>query len=931
MDRPQPALSPDSGLLEGLVATKLLAPAPDLRAITRDALIAQQVDETQDHKVLEIVAPAGSGKSTLMAQLHAALTERHMATGWLSLDAQDNDPATFAIYFLSALNSLEAHFAQDELLALKTNPLRDFDALFDRLVRRLSGLSARGALFLDDFQHIDDSRILRFLNELIAHLPDTLRLVIASRSKLPLQLARLNVSGGLAEIGQEELNFSGSQIGQFLERYHEIELAPDDIEALLASTEGWPAGVQLAALALRKHRGAAADLISTFSGRDADLTRYLVETVIRAQPEPVRTFLLRTAPLRRMCADLCCATTGQPEGGRLLRYVGNANLFLIALDREGTWFRYHHLFAEFLQSELRRIDPEEYHRSCYRAAKWCEANGQPAEAIRYALDAEYFSEAAEMIARHAIRASLYHGDHYTVLDWIRRLPAQFRQRRPEILLSHAWSCAFSRDTAHAMEISEQLLTALGSEPAWGMTESERKRTELWALNVQAATRACADDIEDCLTRAKALLPRVPQSEPFLLATLSNCLSYGYFAKRDFERSRQAAMTAHDCGHRADAAYLSAWGDFLHGLIDIELGRLVEAERFGQRVREGSQGLGLGQKSYVAGLAALLEAEIAIQRGEFARASKCIEIGSAFKDIFGPVEPLLVAVRNEARLLAHNGHLDAARLVLQHGQDAALREEQRRLYLALALEEASLQLTAGDLGGALETAQKSGLRANSPSNPDSLGLFRAQRDSLRLLEARFRIAEDEPTAAARILTQLQQRRGTQICGGFLLTVTATRAVALWNLGRRQESARQLDYALECAATEFHAYPIASVGRSLRPILDWILARRPDVESVSLQKKWALQAWLAAHLRGELPAAQPGAVASNITAGEVTERLTPRELRLLRLLHSGLDNRQMAAVLLVSEATVKWHLHNLYSKLGARNRSAAVARATQRGLL
>ncbi|MGQ0620730.1 MAG: LuxR C-terminal-related transcriptional regulator [Panacagrimonas sp.] len=921
----------DAGmLLEGLVATKLVAPAPDQRAIARDALVEQQLDETRRSPVLAIVAPAGSGKSTLMAQLYAAFGEREVATCWLSLDAEDNDPATFAIYFICALNGIDESFARDELVALKSNPVRDFDQLFDRLIGHLSSLSEPSAVFLDDFQHLGEERIVRFLDKLIARLPRSLRLVIASRASLPLQLARMRVAGALGEIGQEELNFDTLQAGQFLKRFHEIELSPGDLGALLESTEGWPTGVQLAALALHRHKGPASELIKTFSGRDRGLISYLVESVIRAQHESVRTFLLRTSPLRRMCRELCRAATGQADSDGMLDYVGRANLFLIPLDRDGQWYRYHHLFAEFLQNEFRCTEPDEYRRSCDRAAKWCEANGLEAEAIRYALDAEQFEDAAGMIARHAVAASMFRGDHYTVLDWMRRLPAEFHARRPEILLSHAWSCAFSRRTTQAMEISQRVLDEIEAKPAdrWGLSEDERDRIRLWTLTVQAATQACADDIEDCLARAIALRPRVPDSEPFFIATLSNCLSYSYFAKRDFERSRHAAIAAHECGHRADAGYLSGWGDFLHGLINVELGRLREAERFGKRVRQDSEALGLGQKNYVAGLSALLNTEIAMQRCAFETAGTLIGAGRAFKEIFGPVEPQLVALRNEARLHAVSSRYELAREVLQHGQDAALHEQHRRLQRALLIEETSVQLMAGDVVGARETAVKAGLQEDGPP---PAGMFRGQRDALKLLEARIQIAEENPGSALRILTGLQQARGSEIRGSFFLAVTANRAVALWNSGRAADAARELDRALNAAAAEFHAYPIIEAGRALLPVIESIVERRSEAGTAELRQKLELQSWLASFLRDDSPALLATADAGSAGKAAIVERLTGREVELLRLLQSGLDNRQLAAALLVTEGTVKWHLHNVYSKLGVRSRGAALALASQRGLL
>lgn len=922
--------SAKSPLLDGLIASKLSAPTRDSRLILRTSFVAAALDDLPRSRLIAIVAAAGSGKSTLMSELQSAFTQHQLATTWLGLDAEENDPATFTLYFISAMQAIEPGFAQDELTALGANPMRDFDLLFDRLAGRLSALSMPAAIFLDDFQHISDPRILRFLDRLISHLPRNLSLAIASRHRLPLQIARLMVAGTVIEVNQDDLHFDRSQTELFLQRYHQLQLSSEEIDALVHSTEGWPAGVQLAALALRRHPGRAADLIKTFSGRDRDLTRYLVESVLRSQPESIRNFLLHTSPLRRMNAALCTATTGQADSHKTLRYIGDANLFLIPLDRNGHWYRYHHLFAEFLRNEFLTNDREGYRGVCSRAASWCEVNGYPTEAIRYALDAEHFEQATDLIAHHAMNASLFRGDHYTVLDWMRVLPEEFHTRRPEIMLSHAWSCAFARNTERAMQLSQQAIDELsaGHPRLWKLATSERERWLFWALNVQAATKACSDDIEECVSRATALLPKVPRAEPFLIATLSNCLSYGYFALRDFERSRQHAIYAHEQGHLANSAYLSAWGDFLHGLVDVELGELRAASRVGRQVYRDSEGLGLGQKGYVSGLSALLDAEIAVQQCDFDKATEHVAVGRAFKDIFGPVEPQLVALRSEARLHAYRNRLDLGLHVLREGQDAALRERHRRLHLALSIEDVSLQLTFGDIDGAAASARRTKLL--DPEMVDS-ELSRPQRGALRLIEARLKLARGEVASAMRQLTTLLQARGAEYRGGFFLSVSAHRALALWNSGQHGDATRQLDRALIAAAAEFHAYPIASVGRPLLPILEAINERRTEAPAPNLQSVLALQNWLTSHLQG-------GQTGSHITDATVTaevdgavEVLTSRELELLRLLHAGLTNQQLADALLVSVPTVKWHLHNTYGKLGVSSRGAAVAAAAKMRLI
>jgi len=919
-----------NGLLEGLISSKLAPPVFDLRTISRNSSVSRALEGLPQGKLISLVAPAGSGKSSFMTQLHRRLGEQGIATSWLGLDADDNDPATFARYFISSLHAFDPLFAREELTALNANPVRDYDAFFRRLDSHLSDIDRPVAIFLDDFQHLRDERLLRFFDGVLAHLPGQLSLVIASRHQLPLQLARLAVADRAVEFGQEDLNFDRDQADLFLRRYHQVELSPPELGRLVELTEGWPAGVQLAALALRRHRGPLEDLLQTFSGRDRDLTRYLAESVLRAQPEEVRRFLLRTSVLRRMCTDLCNSIGAAANAATMLDEIGRANLFLIALDREGRWFRYHHLFAEFLQNEFRRLDPEGYREACLGAARWCDQNGDPAEAIRYALEAEHYEQAAALMSRHALQTSLFRGDHYSVRNWMGRLPEAYHAHGPELLLAHAWSCAFSRDTQHAMQIAEGVSAGLQGD-RWPLSEAERDRWLLWTQGVQTATCACADAIEECETRALALLPRIPAAEPFLIATLGNCLSYSYFAQRNFEPSREYAAKAHENGHRAGASYLSAWGDFLQGLIDVELGELRAAGRLGHRLRRESAGLGLGQKSYVAGLSALLDAEIAVQRGDFAGTAAQIEIGRAFKDIFGPVEPQLVAVRNEARLLAHQQRFDQAQSVLEEGQDAALREQHRRLYVSLAVEQVSLMLTAGRLDEALTVARRTKVLE---AEQGGSGWERAMLGSFRLLDARMRLAQQDFTGALRVLTSLQQNRRVDARGGHYLSVTAHRALALWSLGQTAEGVRQLERALSLAATEGHAFPILSVGSGLTPILEAMDQRRPSTNANELQLTLTLQKQLLSYLRGDPVTPKP---AENRSARKAPQRtaaeaaLTEREIDLLRLLRSGLDNKRLADALFLSVPTVKWHLHNIYEKLQVKNRGEAVAAALLQGFI
>lgn len=906
---------------QGLIMSKLNPPELDQRTLWRTQLIERALGYGGRARVTGIVAAAGSGKSTLMAQLFGYFRDGKGKTGWLSLDADDDNPATFASYFVATLRAMDLPLAELDLTLTGANKAPDVEALLDNLVALLSGVTEAAAIFLDDFHQIRDPTILAFVGKLVAHASPSIRLVIASRSTLPLDLSRQRVSGQLLTVEQDDLNFDASQAADFLRKTHDLRLDADDLAVLLSSTEGWPAGLQLAALALRRHTGATGDFIRSFSGRDQDLVGYLGEAVLRGQPAHVRRFLLRTSPLRRMSAELCRAVAGTEDSAGMLRYLVQSGLFVISLDREGRWYRYHHLFADFLVKELRAGSSSEFAEVCDRATTWCDEQGQTTEAIQYALDGGHYDKATDLIAKHAPIVAQIYGDHYTVLDWMRRLPEAYHWRHPEIVLSDAWSRAFARDTGRAIHLADGVAEELrGAECRWNLDERENNRLFLLARVIRAISLACADKIEDCMALAEDVQRQMMAADPFLTASILNCVGYCHFARREYDRCTRAAADAYLFSQRATSAYPSIWADFLHGLADVELGRLQMARERGTRAAAAAKDVEGTVRSYSTTLAALLNAQISIQRCDFAAAANDMEIGRSFSAMYGPLEPLLISIRSEARIEVWRGRIDKTRAVLAKGQDLALRTQQPRLFGSLAIEEATLLVCAGEASAAEETVERARLREKL-WRTSSLG------DAIRLLEVRFHLAEKMPDQALRTLTLLQHGYRGDTGGSVALTLRTLRAVALWQAGRGADAGRELDRALAAAAPEFNCYPIAACGTVVLPLLRAVAERRNDAGACLEQAR--IERAVISVLSGDACADAPREDAADLVAP--VEALTARERELLRLVDAGLGNRQLADALLISEATAKWHLHNIFMKLGVRSRTAAVARARELGTL
>ncbi|TAM09406.1 MAG: hypothetical protein EPN72_00930 [Nevskiaceae bacterium] len=924
----------DTPLNDGFIATKL-APArwDPGGAISR---APQELANVATASLISITGSAGSGKSTLMGQFHAACVAAGRKTGWVNLEADDNNPAAFSRYFIAALAHIDASIPDRSFGIQGDDSATAFDELCTRLLSCMAAWQKPAAIFLDDFQHLTHPQIIAFFDRMVLHLPATTQMFIASRHRLPLQLARARVSGRLVELDQHALNFNPTETTELLRHVHGLDIGTDDVNTLWQATEGWVAGLQLAAIALQRRHGAIHDFICSFSGRDKDLTRYLSETVLNAQPDAVREFLLHTAPLHRMCADLCGAATGVPQPAALLQQLERNRLFLIPLDRNGEWFRYHHLFGAFLRDRLRTREPQMFETICDRAERWCLDNGFTTQAIQYALDAGHFEHAAELIADRCLAVAQSDGDLYTILDWMRRLPPSYHLRQPQITLSHAWARAFSHDPQQAIDLADQVLKRLPDSAAlgWPTGVSRRRAAEDFALAIQAVARANLDDTAHCMASSQALLQRVDASEAFILATAGNCVSYANFAVRALDVAMNTAAEAYRQSQRAASPYAAVWADFLYAAAAIERGQLTVAQQHAERAEINTASAGL-MKNYSGCLATLLKAEIACQRGDFEHAAEHMQRGRSFAAVFGPLEALLIAYRTDARICAWTGNLTDALRILSDGRDVALRRGHARLYIHLAIEEISLRLLAGQATEALEKISELGVELNpAPQASSAFGSRSSTLFLLRMLGARIALAAGNPRAAATLLEGLVADHEEGPGALVPLALAGLHAVALWECGAREQAVDTLCRAMTAATPENCLYVLASCGDALRPIIDALDAARStamDEMPETIQEFIAqLVAMLdrrrnpsAAHTARERP------TTSSVPPPHVS--LTGREIELLKLVSDGLPNKELARAANVSETTVKWHLHNINEKLGANNRTAAVAKAREWSLI
>src|ERR1700730_16516087 len=414
-----------------ILATKLYLPRLRPNVVSRPRLL-ERLNEGLHRNLTLIAAPAGFGKTTLVS---AWVEGIERPTAWLSLDEGENDPTRFLAYLVTALQTIAATLGEGVLGVLQSSQPPPPEAILTALLNEITTLPDQFVLVLDDYHVIDAKPVDLALTYLVEHLPPQMHLVIATREDPLLPLARLRARGELTELRAADLRFTPSEAAEFLNSVMGLNLSPGNIAALEDRTEGWMAGLQLAALSMRG-REDIPEFIRAFTGDHRYILDYLVEEVLTRQPEPVRSFLLQTAILDRLSGSLCDAVTGLEEGNARLGALERGNFFVVPLDDQRHWYRYHHLFAEVLSAHLRAEQPDQVSILHRRASEWYEQHGSPVDAIRHALEAVDFERAAGLIEL-AVPAMRQSRQEAMALGWLKALPDELVRARPVLSLHYA--------------------------------------------------------------------------------------------------------------------------------------------------------------------------------------------------------------------------------------------------------------------------------------------------------------------------------------------------------------------------------------------------------------------------------------------------------------------------------------------------------------
>jgi LuxR family maltose regulon positive regulatory protein len=913
-----------------LLTTKLYIPPLRPGLVSRPRLVAfLNKGIRAGCKLTLISAPAGFGKTTLLSEWAQAAP---MRVAWVLLDEGDNDPARFWRYVIAALEIVQAGVGENALAMLRAPGLRSPspEPALAVLINEIAALPDRVSLVLDDYHLIAAGPVHDALTFFLDHLPDNLHLVIATRADPPLPIARLRGRGQLIELRQAHLCFTRDEAAAFLSQLIHVPLSAGEIATLTSRTEGWAAGLQMAAASLQgRDMAHVSAFIHAFTGSDRYILDYLVEEVFQRQPGHIQDFLLYTSILRRLAAPLCDAVIesvpadlrtdreikAHPavDSRAILGHLERANLFIVPLDDRREWYRYHHLFADLLRSRLHAAQPDLVPSLHRRAGEWYERGadasgdeGLAAEAIEHALAAGDVERSARLIEREA-EAVLMRSEIATFLRWIEALPDKKVQARPHLCLFHAWALLLGGYPVKEVEARLDQAGQGGDEIAGRLTP------------LHAFVAIFQGELSRAAALSRQALERLPEDDLFLRGLAAWNLGAAYLVDGNVQAAEQVLDEAIRIGQETGHAMIAVLALSHLAQQCMVTGQTQQAAALFRRA------LALATDEYGNRLPIASEALVGLGRlsrewNDLDAAVQYLEEGIALTTAHGEIwamEGYLALARIRQVL----GDTDGARTAMDRARQLALQFDAIESDdLVVALYQTRILIAQGRLGDAERALREWDVSVETIA----AGTEKAEvyvdtylRGYKRLVQARLDIAQNHPGEAIALLDEALPWAQEYGWIRIVIEVEVLRALALWAQGNVARAVDALGHALS----------LGEPGGYVRMFLD-------EGEPVARLLREAVSRGIAAdYARRLLAALGKERSAQDVPSPQslLVEPLSERELDVLQLIAEGLTNREIAGRVFLSINTIKSHNRNIFEKLGVRNRMQAVAKARELGIL
>ncbi len=890
------------------IKTKVFTPQVRDTLVQRPRLISTICAGAQ-HALTLLSAPPGFGKTTVLAEWAAS---QSMPVAWLSLDEADNDPARFLAYLLFTLeyNHIIEGENPDLLQSVEALPPR---ITLEKLIRNLENVPTPFAVVLDDYHLITAQPVHDCSTFLLDHLPQQMHLVIATRADPPIPFARLRVRVELVELRADDLRFTAEETASFLERLVGVTFSPEEISLLEQRTEGWIAGLQLAALSMHGRKDIHS-FIKSFSGSHRFILDYLVEEVINRQPKSIQQFLLQTSILERLTGSLCdCLLTGKEAEGKptenpfpssqsTLEYLEKSNLFLIPLDDERRWYRYHHLFAELLQAQLKQQTPTlvpELHR---QASIWLEQNGYLVEAVGHLLTAGDDERAAEMIEQHGQERWSF--SDLTFLKLISQLPLEMLKIHPKLGFYYAWMLI----TQGQLGAAESLLHQIEEHLPAGQDDPEVQGIHGFIQLLFTYIATLTGKTERIVLPSPKVLEIIP--EHFLAMRNSADVVYAMLLsfRGEFDPAGEILLNTVRRDLQAQGTTATPISIALLARLRTFQGRLHEAAELCRKYMQEVTVRGIW-RFYLAGDLNIVLGDVLREWNDLDEAEEMIRDGMRTNEPWQVAQGTAVGYIAQARLQQARGDLEGALSTLGEAEQLIggstltpdLASELRTLRF-------SFELPRGDLTNVQRWAEQLPIT--------EIGDYRRELDFIVL--ARFYIKQRKYTEALSILEQLN--RQAEVGGRVLrlVKIGLLQAQAFVGLGNGSAALKKLETCLALAEPEGFVRTFLDEGEPVRELLSKYL-----ISASSPHRDYAKR------LLAIFPSPQARGPISHQEG--LAEPLTEREHEVLRLICAGKSNQEIAAELVITLNTVKRHNNSIFSKLGVTNRSQAIICAHQKKLI
>jgi LuxR family maltose regulon positive regulatory protein len=907
-----------------LLTTKLYIPRVRPELVPRQRLI-EQLNAGLHRKLTLISAPAGFGKTTLLSEwavgaMHVSpqpASSRQVA--WVSLDEGDNDPVRFWAYFVAALQTVGPSVGEGVLSAFQAPQPSQIESVLTALINEIAAIPSSLVLVLDDYHLITAQSIHDALAFLLEYLPGNMHLVIATRADPPLPIARLRGRGQLTELRQTDLRFTPDEATAFLNQVMDLELSVNDVAALAARTEGWIAGLQMAALSMQG-RDDVSELVTAFTGSSRYILDYLLEEVLYRAPEHVQAFLLRTSILDRMCAPLCDAVLGEEANSQeVLEYLENANLFVVPLDDRRGWYRYHRLFSDLLRGRLHHVQPDQVSTLHRRASEWYEQDGQMAAAIDHALAAEDLERAADLVEQNA-EATLMRGETATFLRWVDALPEELVRARPSLCVFYAWMLLMH---GQPLQVIESLLQDAdkGGELVAGKVTALRGLMAGFRGQVSRAVELC-----------RRALEQLPEGEQFVRTFATWILRTSQLVSGGGTVDTQALDDVLRMSQRAGNVMLSVMIICNQAELLMRQGQLHEAAATYQEALELATDV-QGRRLPIAGQALIGLGELSREWDALDAAARYLVEGIQLTEQWTEVGPFDAYIAL-ARVRRAQGDMHGAWEAIRRAQGLAAQFDLTELDdLSVGLFRARMWVAEGDFEAAQRWAEERDLYkyVDSPLQEEAGDAYDHRMRKYELLVlARLLAAQGQPKEALKLLDSLVSIAKWRRRPGMLIEIHMLQALAWQARGDTDQAMAALERALFLAEPEGYVRIFVDEGELMADLL-----RETAERGIAPNYASKLLSAFEAEAQGSRGAGEQESTPSSLPprplASPLVEPLSERELEVLRLLNTHLSSTEIAEELCISVNTARFHIKNIYGKLGVHRRSDAVRRARELGLL